>query len=64
MAEQRDTKGLYGKARRGELKNFTGIDSPYEAPEQPELHIDTTTVSADDAAEQVMQRLRQLGVLG
>jgi bifunctional enzyme CysN/CysC len=64
VAEQRDAKGLYKKARRGELKNFTGIDSPYEPPEQPELHIDTTTQSAEDAAEQVLQRLRQLGILG
>jgi bifunctional enzyme CysN/CysC len=64
LAEQRDTKGLYEKARRGELKNFTGIDSPYEAPEQPELHLDATVLSADEAADQVVQRLRQLGLLG
>ena len=42
VAEERDPKGLYKKARRGELKNFTGIDSPYEPPEHPEIHIDTT----------------------
>ena len=42
VAEARDPKGLYKKARRGELKNFTGIDSPYEAPEEPELRLDTT----------------------
>ena len=41
-AERRDVKGLYKKARRGELKNFTGIDSPYEAPEHPEIYVDTT----------------------
>jgi hypothetical protein len=44
-AEKRDVKGLYAKARAGELKNFTGIDSPYEAPEHPELRVDTTTMS-------------------
>ncbi len=46
----RDVKGLYKKARRGELKNFTGIDSPYEAPTAAEIHIDTTTMDADQAA--------------
>ena len=45
VAEQRDPKGLYEKARRGELKNFTGIDSPYEAPEHPEIRIDTTKIT-------------------
>jgi bifunctional enzyme CysN/CysC len=63
VAEARDPKGLYGKARRGELKNFTGIDSPYEAPEQPELRIDTTALSAEQAAERVMQFLRARGVV-
>ena len=53
VAEERDIKGLYAKARSGQLKNFTGIDSPYEAPETPEIHIDTTTMSIDDAAEQI-----------
>jgi bifunctional enzyme CysN/CysC len=61
VAESRDVKGLYKKARRGELKNFTGIDSPYEAPEQPELHIDTAEISADDAADRVVQLLQALG---
>ncbi len=63
LAEQRDVKGLYQKARRGELKNFTGIDSPYEAPEQPELHIDTRTLSAEQAAERVLITLRERGFL-
>jgi bifunctional enzyme CysN/CysC len=63
VAEQRDVKGLYGKARRGELTNFTGIDSPYEPPEDPEIRIDTTLVSAEEAAEQVVQKLRATGVL-
>jgi bifunctional enzyme CysN/CysC len=56
-AERRDVKGLYAKARAGELKNFTGIDSPYEAPEAPEIRIDTTQVSPEDAAEQIVKRL-------
>jgi len=53
-AERRDPKGLYAKARRGELRNFTGIDSPYEAPEAPELHIDTATTSAEEAADLIV----------
>jgi bifunctional enzyme CysN/CysC len=60
VAEERDVKGLYAKARSGQLKNFTGIDSPYEAPETPEIHIDTTKMSIDDAAEQIVEQL--LGV--
>ena len=48
VAEQRDPKGLYAKARRGELANFTGIDSPYEPPEHPELRLDTTALSAEE----------------
>jgi bifunctional enzyme CysN/CysC len=63
VAEQRDRKGLYRKARRGELANFTGIDSPYEAPEAPELHIDTVAESAESAAEAVVERLREMGVV-
>ncbi len=51
IAEARDVKGLYKKARAGQLKNFTGIDSPYEAPETPEIRIDTTRTSAEQAAE-------------
>ena len=53
VAEQRDVKGLYAKARAGELKNFTGIDSPYEAPESPEIRIDTTRTEAAAAAEAI-----------
>ena len=53
VAEQRDVKGLYAKARAGELKNFTGIDSPYEAPEAAEIRIDTTALTAEQAAEQI-----------
>ena len=56
-AEARDVKGLYKKARAGRLKNFTGIDSPYEAPENPEIRIDTTTMTADEAAEAIISKL-------
>jgi bifunctional enzyme CysN/CysC len=56
-AEKRDVKGLYKKARAGQLKNFTGIDSPYEAPEQPEIRIDTTTMTPDEAAAMIIDRL-------
>jgi bifunctional enzyme CysN/CysC len=56
-AEKRDAKGLYAKARAGELKNFTGIDSPYEAPEKPEIHIDTTQLSAEQAADMIVEEL-------
>src|SRR4051794_17606970 len=56
-AEKRDTKGLYAKARAGELKNFTGIDSPYEAPENAEIRIDTTKLSAEEAADVIVEEL-------
>ena len=59
----RDPKGLYKKARRGELQNFTGIDSPYEAPEAPEVHIDTTQVSIEEAAESIVRDLAAAGVI-
>ncbi|MBB3940347.1 bifunctional enzyme CysN/CysC [Novosphingobium fluoreni] len=56
-AEARDVKGLYAKARAGDLKNFTGIDSPYEAPEDPEIRVDTTSMTAEEAAEEIVKRL-------
>jgi bifunctional enzyme CysN/CysC len=56
-AEKRDVKGLYAKARAGELKNFTGIDSPYEPPESAEIRIDTTELSADAAADLIVEKL-------
>jgi bifunctional enzyme CysN/CysC len=62
VAEARDPKGLYKKARRGELKNFTGIDSPYEVPENPELRLDTTLTSAEAAAELVLTFLDARGI--
>ena len=64
VAEERDVKGLYKKARRGELKNFTGIDSPYEPPEHPEIYIDTTRSTPEQAASQVVEALRAAGIIG
>ncbi|HTZ45644.1 MAG TPA: adenylyl-sulfate kinase, partial [Jatrophihabitans sp.] len=63
VAERNDVKGLYAKARRGELRNFTGIDSPYEPPEAPEVRIDTTQLTAEAAAAEVLATLRRLGVI-
>ena len=56
-AERRDVKGLYKKARSGQLKNFTGIDSPYEAPENPEIRVDTTSETPEAAAERIVDHL-------
>ncbi len=63
VAEERDPKGLYKKARRGEIKNFTGIDSPYEAPENAEIRIDTSDRDIEQTVDDMMQRLRDLGIL-
>ena len=63
IAESRDTKGLYSKARAGLLKNFTGIDSPYERPERPELTIDTTRMTAEQAADAVLEALAAAGII-
>ncbi|MFW2455190.1 sulfate adenylyltransferase subunit CysN, partial [Methyloversatilis discipulorum] len=63
VAEERDPKGLYKKARRGEIKNFTGIDSPYEAPENAEIRIDTSGRDIEQTVDDMMQRLRDLGIL-
>jgi bifunctional enzyme CysN/CysC len=62
-AERRDPKGLYLKARRGEIKHFTGIDSPYEAPLTPDVRIDTKRCTPAEAAEQLLGELRKLGRL-
>ncbi len=62
-AEKRDPKGLYRKARRGELKNFTGIDSPYELPEHAEIHLHTALYSPEEAADQILTKLREAGML-
>ncbi len=61
VAEARDVKGLYAKARSGQLKNFTGIDSPYEAPESPDLRVDTTAERPEDAAERIVAHLLGAG---
>jgi bifunctional enzyme CysN/CysC len=63
VAESRDPKGLYKKARRGDLKNFTGIDSPYEKPEQPEVRIDTTALMPEEAVEKIIHLLVERGVI-
>jgi bifunctional enzyme CysN/CysC len=63
LAEARDPKGLYKKARAGELRNFTGIDSPYEQPEHPDVYIDTTTVTPAAAADLIVERLRAAGMI-
>src|SRR4029450_1104494 len=64
VAEARDPKGLYKKARRGDLKNFTGIDSPYEPPEAPEIHLDTPQLTADAAADRILTYLAAAGFFG
>ncbi len=63
VCEQRDVKGLYAKARRGEIKNFTGIDSAYEAPENPEIDIDTSEIAAEKAANDIVRYLEENGYL-
>jgi bifunctional enzyme CysN/CysC len=63
VCEERDAKGLYKKARRGELQNFTGLDSPYEPPENPELALDARTNSAADLADRIMHFMQQRGLL-
>jgi len=61
--EERDRKGLYARARRGEIENFTGISDPYEEPEDPEIRIDTRDVSPDEAAHQIVLKLEHLGYI-
>ena len=57
VAEERDVKGLYAKARSGKIKNFTGIDSPYEIPKNPDIHIKTLDLTIDEAAEQILRKI-------
>jgi len=64
ICEARDPKGLYKKARAGEISNFTGLDAPYEAPERPEVHLLTADLSIDEAAGQVIRYLEQQNILG
>ena len=61
--ERRDPKGLYRRARDGKLANFTGINSPYEAPEAPDIHIRTTEMSLEQEIETVMNALRNRGII-
>ena len=64
VAEDRDVKGLYAKARRGEIRNFTGLDSPYEPPEDPQIRVDTTAMTAVEAADRIARYLlRELGTI-
>ena len=63
VVEERDPKGLYKKARAGQISNFTGIDSPYEAPETAEITIDTTQLTAVDAADKIIARLQDAGII-
>ena len=63
VVEARDPKGLYKKARRGELKNFTGIDSAYEAPQAPDVHLKTAEMNAEEAADAVIVALRERGLI-
>ena len=63
ICEQRDVKGLYARARRGEIKNFTGIDSAYEAPDSAELDLNTAEISAEDAATRIVEHLAAMGYL-
>lgn len=57
VCEKRDPKGMYAKARKGEIKNFTGISSPYESPENPEIHVINNNISLDEAADQIINFL-------
>lgn len=63
-AESRDPKGLYKKARAGEIKNFTGIDDPYEAPREPEIHLHTDQQSLEDEVNAILNVLRERGIIG
>ena len=61
---RRDTNGLYAKAYAGEIKGFTGVDDPYEAPESPEIVVDTEAQSPEESARIVVQKLEELGLVG
>lgn len=64
VCEQRDVKGLYQRARAGEIAEFTGISSPYEEPEDPELVLDTDQMTIDDCVDRIVETLRARGVIG
>ena len=59
VCESRDCKGLYEKARKGLLKGFTGIDSPYEVPESPDVNVDTSVLSTNQSVEKIIQKLAE-----
>jgi adenylylsulfate kinase len=63
VAEERDPKGLYKKARAGEIKGFTGIDDPYEAPEKAEIHLRTDQLSVEDSVRELVDELEKRGIL-
>ena len=63
VCEQRDPKGLYAKARTGGIKNFTGVSSPYEAPENPELNLDTSQLSVQESVARIISYLEATGRL-
>jgi bifunctional enzyme CysN/CysC len=63
VAEERDVKGLYKKARRGEIANFTGISSPYEAPEAPEIVVNTHMQTAEEASDLIVATLKSRGIV-
>jgi adenylylsulfate kinase len=63
VCEQRDVKGLYKKARAGEIKEFTGISAPYEAPEKPELAINTAGQSVEESSKQILAYLEKQGIV-
>ncbi len=64
ICEARDPKGLYRKARAGEISGFTGLDAPYEAPDEPEVHLRTENLSVDESAQRVLDHLEQHHILG
>jgi adenylylsulfate kinase-like enzyme len=64
ICEARDPKGLYKKARAGEISNFTGLDAPYETPRSPEVHLETENLSVDEAAGLVVRYLEKQHILG
>ena len=63
VAKKRDPKGLYAKALRGEIKEFTGVSSPYEAPQKPDLHVETDVMSVEESVETILQELTRLGIV-
>ena len=62
--EKRDRKGLYAKARAGQIKEFTGVSDPYETPEDAEVTLDTTDLSPDESAQEILLHLEQQGYIG